>query len=237
MRSYFRSVFVALATLAFLTVSQANAVEVFGNTGISSDGVQIGGTTPLTTAVAQGFTFGTGNPINQVESIQLALNVTPLSPNLDKLIFALYSNSDSLPGSEITRFNATPVGGFVTGAQLYTFNYLSGTQFLSASTSYWIVATYENQTYDPPTTTPAMNWRDSQLPTSPPSQKTGYTITYIGAAARPAAFGSWAASSENQNLRVSLNLVPEPSTYALGAIGTLVMGAVARRKSRKSVSV
>jgi hypothetical protein len=231
-----RSISAALTILVSLTVSPATALEVFGNSGISSDGVQIGGTTPITTAVAMGFTFGTGNTFTQLESITLALNVTPAGPNLDKFIFALYSSSGSLPDTEVARFSSTPVGGFIANAQAYTFNYASGITNLSPSTSYWIVATYENQTYTPASDTPAMNWRDSS-PIANPSGQNGYNVTFIGAAARPANFGAWAASGDNQNLRVSLNLVPEPSTYALAALGTLTLAAVGRRKSRKIATV
>lgn len=231
----FRSIGAALTVLVSLTASPAKALEVFGNSGISSDGVQIGGTTPITTAVGMGFTFGTGNTFTQIESITLALNVTPSGPNLDQFIFALYSSSGSLPDAEVARFSSTPVGGFIANAQAYTFNYASGITNLTPSTSYWIVATYVDQVYTPASNTPAMNWRDSS-PAVNPSAQSGYNVTFIGAAARPTGFGAWAASGDNQNLRVSLNLVPEPSTYALAAVGTLALAAIGRRKSRKIAS-
>lgn len=228
-----------MTILASLTASQATALEVFSNSGtgvnIGPGARQIGGPTPISTGAAQGFTFGTGNAFTQIESITLGLNVTPGSPNISQLVFALYSNSSSLPGTEITRFSSTPVGGFLSGQQLYTFNYQSGTLNLSPNTSYWIVATYVNQVYTPALNTPTMNWLDSN-PAADPTAKAGYNITYLGAATRATGFGAWSSSGDDRALRVSLNLVPEPSTYALGLVGTLVMGAVARRKGRKTAS-
>lgn len=233
MRSRLLSIITVLAILGFCGASQATAIEVFGNSGISSNGTQIGGTSPVVTAVSQRFTFGSGNPENRLESVTLALVVDTSSLNLDKLIFAIYTNNGSnLPGTEFARFSATPVGGFLNNqAKEYTFNYASGTQALAASTDYWFVATYDFSA----SPAPGMNWRDSS-PAAVSTQKPGYNVTWVSSAQTTVLNPSWQIRPANNNLRFSLNLVPEPSTYALGAIGTLVMGAVARRKNRKTAS-
>lgn len=237
MHSYHRSILAALAVLALMTASQATAVEILGNRGLSSQGTQIGGENPPATGVAQRFTFGSSNPQNLLDSIQLGLVVKPASSNLDKLIFAIYSNdgSNDLPGSEFARFSSTPVGGFIDdNVHLYTFNFASGTQTLTANTSYWIVATYVNQSYTPGTSTPSMNWRDSAPPTTAVARN-GFNVTW-NAAAEQSGFGAWAINTDDNNLRFSLILVPEPSTYALGAVSTLVMGSIARRRARKAAN-
>jgi hypothetical protein len=37
-------------------------------------------------------------------------------------------------------------------------------------------------------------------------------------------------------MRYTVNVVPEPSTYALGLAGTLVLGTIARRRNRLAVT-
>jgi hypothetical protein len=148
MRSFLSSILAFLAIGTVLTPETASALEIFANGGVGNAGVTIGSETAISTGLAQGFTVGPTNTNNLLTSITLALETNPLQTNLDKLVFALYSSSASLPNAEIARFASVPNGGWGTGvAAEYTFNFASGTQELSLNTSYWIVATYENLTY------------------------------------------------------------------------------------------
>lgn len=258
MRSAIRTFFAALAVAFVLPSEQAAALEVFANTGPGNTGPNISGPTPSIYSLAQGFV--TGSTSYQLQSVQMVFNFTspddiPPFPGMTAdqyLRIDLYNstgqvlNSSTPTGSSIASFSSTPVEGFTYNQQTkYTFN-VTAAQALAANTAYWVVVSA--QRYDSPVFNPSFNWGFAEGSVDPPIDpsadkpvgKNGSGYSYLGTFGQQTSGGTWVNYNVSGNMasgvRIGVIVVPEPSTYALGIAGTLVMGSVARRKSRKTAS-
>lgn len=258
MRSALRTLFAALAVAFVLTSERAAALEVFANTGPGNTGPNISGPTPSIYTLAQGFI--TGGTSYQLQSVQMVFNFTdpndlPVPLTADQYLrIDLYNstgqvlNSSTPTGSSIASFSSTPVEGFTYNQQTkYTFN-VSGSQTLAANTAYWVVVSAQRYTDPPGVVNPSFNWGFAEGSVDPPidpaadkpvaRNSSGYS--YLGTFGQQTSGGSWVNYNVTGNMasgvRFGVIVVPEPSTYALGIAGTLVMGAVARRRSRKTAS-
>lgn len=229
---------ISLLALTLLAASSApaNALEIYGNTtsGLDNQGRQFGSSNLQFKQIAQGFTMGSTS--YQLSSVQIGLNFGVTVPTSSQITVSLYDdNGSNRPGSSLGTFNtASPNPAFPTSnSAVIDFAY-TGTTTLAASTKYWIVV--END----PATSPVFDWfvADSVPINTQPVAKNSSGVTYLGTRGTVAtAVTSWGTNVGNAaNLRISVNVVPEPSTYALGMAGTLVMGAVARRRNRKTAS-
>jgi len=122
----------------------------------------------------------------------------------------------------------------INTVNVYRFNY-SGSLTLTAGTTYWLVV--ESSDLD---ANPVFDWNYADDPggatRTPTAGTSGSGVTYAGTRGIEAFETTWLNLSANSGLRYGVIVVPEPSTYALGLVGTLVMGAVARRKGRKTAS-
>lgn len=237
MRIALRASFLSLTLFAALSTPAIALEVIFGNTGVGNNGLNLGGDFDL---LAQGFTMGSKS--YELSAIQIAFQFNATKPTNTQLLISLYSGG------------TTPNGGTLMGtfdsashiptdknesAQLYTFASYTGDRTLAANTTYWLVV--ENFGG------PLFKWHyaadDLGGQNYTPVAQNDSGVTYpvggtpsipIGTQGIEFAGGNWENLSANfSGLRFSI--VPEPSTYALGAIGTLVMGVVARRKSRKAV--
>jgi|JI10StandDraft_1071094.scaffolds.fasta_scaffold07677_2 hypothetical protein len=227
----------SLLTMTFLAAlsAPATALEIFGNTGLGNAGRQLG-SEPLTqyNQLAQGFTMG--STAYDLSAVDLGLNFGATVPTSSQIIVSLFSdNGSDLPGSSIGTFNtASPTPTFTaSGFQAYRFNY-TGTTTLTTGTKYWIVV--ENV----PASSPVFDWwYASGNPSDDPAAQNSSGVTFLGT--RGTINGDASSWTRNlttnfSNLRYNVVVVPEPSTYALGIAGTLVMGTVARRRGRKTAS-
>lgn len=232
MRSTLRTLIAAMAIGVISAPERAAALEVFGNITASggsgqivNSGNPIGTDTVQFNKFAQGFTVGTTNRI--MTDVILGLGFASTLPSSVKI--SLYSDSSSNPGSEIGVF--TNPSFTANTKDIYTFNY-SGTYTLLANTSYWVVASFDTPmsgSYD---------WVYNTADTVPAAQN-GSGFTGLGARATfndaPTVWDN--SINDTPWNRASITVVvPEPSTYALGIAGTLVTGAIARRRTRKTTS-
>ena len=191
-----------------------------------------GSTTGSIKALAQGFNtgasgFGTGNSLllSSVNAVFGNNSASPLS-----VTAKLYSNNGSNnPGTLLTTSIAQSVAAS-SGATLYTFDFSNFA--LSASTKYWVV-------FDQ-----AVSWFTVQdvngFGVDPSIQNALSPATnnfsYVGAR-RLNGLSNWSPSGANFNPATSsafsVNVVPEPSTYAMAGIGAGLVGlAQIRRRMR-----
>lgn len=256
MRSALRTFLAALAIVIVLPSQWAAALEVFANTGPGNTGPNISGPTPTIYTLAQGFV--TGSTSYQLQSVQMVFNFTdpnelpvPLTAN-QYLRIDLYNstgqvvNSSTPTGSSIASFSSTPVEGFTYNQQTkYTFN-VTGTQSLAANTAYWVVVSAQRYTEPPGVVNPSFNWGFAEGSVSPPVDpsadkpvaRNGSGYSYLGTFGQQTLSGPWVNYNVSGNMasgvRIGVIVVPEPSTYALGVAGVLALGAIGRRKSRKT---
>lgn len=233
MRIALRSSLLSLTLLAALS-APANALEIFGDAGLDNAGAQYGTDALQFRQIAQGFTMG--STAYDLSAVKIGLGLTSPVPTSSEIIVSLYSdNGSNLPGSAIGTFNtASPTPAFVAEtSNVYEFAY-TGTTTLTAGTKYWIVM-------ESISTSPLFEWYFATGGGAPnPAEQNGSGVTYLGTVGTPGnAVPSWGTNLDaiaSSNLRFNVVVVPEPSTYALGLVGTLVIGAVARRKGRKTAS-
>lgn len=182
-----------------------------------------------------------GSTSYQMTSIDLGLQFS-IFVDTGAFEVGLYSSLPTTSSTPVATFtNPT----FTSGPAVFNFTVVGSQYTLAANATYWLVVKHngegdlfswifaDNQDVPDPQP-PVLN----QMYT--PFAQNGSGITYAtnGTQAYNTVTTTWTNFSSSPNysgLRYTVN-VPEPSTYALGAIGTLVMGAVARRKNRKTAS-
>ncbi len=207
--------FVAIFALTAASVAHGAPVTnvVFGNLGSSG-------------------TNGVGNfnsDIGPGPGFQLAQGFTASSPNLSVQSVSLWLFGESTAGS-VSIYDATaiiPAGGpgdpVATSASqtigakgLYQFSF-SGLQ-LTNGTNYWIVPNGNVSWY---------------LAGGAPTAQNASGYAFAGSLEKTDG-GFWQTAGTNQ-MSVSISAVPEPSTYALSAIGLTVAGfARWRRRAARS---
>jgi hypothetical protein len=232
MRIALRASLFSMTLLAALS-APANALEIFGNANFGNSGRQFGSEGQFN-QLAQGFTMG--STAYDLSAVIIGLNFGATVPTSSQISVGLFTNGGgNVPGSLIGSFNtASPTPSFTASTiNAYQFNY-TGTTTLTASTSYWIVV------QNVPASSPVFDWyMASGNPSDDPAQQNSSGVTFLGTRGTITGDASnWTRNltTNFSNLRFNVVVVPEPSTYALGLAGTLVMGAVARRKSRKTAS-
>jgi hypothetical protein len=169
-----------------------------------------------------------------------------------------------VPGTLIGQFNAdSPSPAYSQDTDtVYTFNYAgtSGTEILTPNTNYWVVASF---TPFVELDGPIYRWTYATPASGSPAENSpgalnGSTFSYVGTVGRTitrtltptpvSTVSDWINYSSTggvnpigdpiySGLSIGVVVVPEPSTYALGLVSVLVLGAVARRKSRKTATV
>lgn len=224
----------SLMLLAVLS-APATALEIFGNAGLENAGAQYGTDALQFKQIAQGFTMG--STAYQLSAVKIGLNFFDPVPTSSEILVRLYSdNGSNLPGSAIGTFNtASPTPAFVADqSNVYEFAY-TGTTTLTAGTKYWIVM-------ESIPASPLFEWFFASGGGGPnPAEQNSSGVTYLGTRGTPgnATINTWGTdlnAIDFSNLRFNVVVVPEPSTYALGIAGTLVMGTIARRRGRKTAS-
>jgi hypothetical protein len=207
----------------------ANALEIFGNTGLGNNGLNLG---VDYTRLAQGFTVGSTGYNLQWASIGFQFTTTV--PNTSQLLIRLFSNNGSNePGTLLGSFNSSVSDPALTANsdKVYTFTSFTGTTTLAANTSYWLVV-------ERILGAPQYKWYyASGGQTDTPTVKNSSGVSYFGTKGFANGGSAWTdLSASFSGLRYSIVVVPEPSTYALGAVSTLVMGSLARRRARKAAN-
>lgn len=200
----------AILSLAVASVSRAAPITnvVFGNLGSSgtnSVGSFSGDISIGGNSLAQGFTAA--SPKLTVQSVSLWLSGSSSSTTV-----RIFNSDGGQPGDPVAISGSQTVGA----KGLYQFSF-SGTE-LTNGTNYWIVPNGNVSWY---------------LAGSAPTEQNASGYSFTGALERPQ-FGSWQTAGTN-TMSVSINAVPEPSSYALAAIGFGIAGFVRwRRRTARS---
>jgi hypothetical protein len=217
--SWFGTAALIAALVSFGGGSPAHAEVVFGNLGSAGTG-SLGGTNtdivPVAAAegdfsgIAQGFTTGSSNEFLTLQSVVLGLFA---EANVPARTVSLFSNNAGFPGTELAVSSAVTVG--TVGRYEFGFGNIP----LAANTSYWIVPQ------------PDVSWHTNASVTAPAAQNSsGYS--YLGTAVKTFdSAGAWQSAGLN-SYAVSINAVPEPSTYALAATALGLCGIAAARRRR-----
>jgi hypothetical protein len=195
------------------SASIAKADVVFGNLGASGTNsvgnfnADVGtGSAPFLLA-AQGFTAA--SPNLSVQSVGLWLFGTGGSATV-----GIYSNNAGVPGTLLHTSSSQAIGS----KSLYQFSF-SGANLSNGST-YWIV----------PQTAGEISW---YLAGSAPGVQNASGYAYFDAAQDTGS--GWTGIEANDAFSVSVQAVPEPSTYALAALGLGVAGFVRARRRNSAV--
>jgi hypothetical protein len=213
------SLAVAAALLGLSSMPAAQAEVVFGNLGptgagvLSDSGSDFGPSAGSLKVLAQGFTTGTNPDFLTVQSISMGAFFN-VSTTANRTV-AIYSNVGGNPGSIVATSNATQVGDKAT----YTFGF--SPVKLVAETSYWVVPQFDADWF----------WYISDDESQPVAQNSsGYG--YLGTRRSSVDItGTW--SSTFQPYAVSIQAVPEPSTFVLmaTALGLGCVAAIRRRRA------
>ena len=212
----------------------ASLIMVIGGSGIKAanldvsnlnETIQAAESLPANNTLKQIATsFSTGSFVGTADiwKVQLYLNSFS-SYNLANLSVRIFTDNAGVPGSPVgSSLTAT---GIASAGAAYDFTNIGSPVSLAPSTNYWVVIKNTASSNGTP-----VNWATANplTPTTGLNATIGTTqaINYVGT--------GWTTFANTANL-VHITSVPEPSTYALGAIGALTMGYVAR--GRKTVKV
>jgi hypothetical protein len=227
--SFHHSLFKALACLIALSLplvgfsGSAIAEVVFGNLGASGTGALGGTNTDIgeggdVAGLAQGFSTGAaGFSTLTVQSITLGLfGATSPAPPVSATV-GIYANVSGAPAAT-PLFTSSALNVQETG--LYAFIFSGAV--LSPNTTYWIQPSS------------GISWHIN-TPGSTPTVQNGSTYSYVGTLELPAGPSPAWETAGLLRYATSINAVPEPSTYAMAAIGAGVAGLMGWRR-RKMVA-
>lgn len=195
----------------------ALADVVFGNLGASGTTGALSNISAAITGtekMAQVFTTSSGTN-ERLSSITLGA----FSSVGATLALEVFNSNGSAPGTSFATSTNTNTLGTNTNGALVTWSF--NNVLMQPNTSYWIV----------PSSGLSWNFRDNfAAPT--PQNSSGYA--YVSSYSSSNGGATW-GSIGSQPLTVSVTAVPEPSTYALAAIGFGVAGfARWRRRASRS---
>lgn len=223
-----------LGLVLSLVPSVAKAGVVFGNLGSSGTSPSsVGGTGWTVTSgelAAVGFNTGTATfGTLTVNSITLGLAGVPV-PSQSVSIYASTGSGTAAQPTGAALFTTTiaptnPVGS------LWTFSFSANSQQgaqLAASTNYWVVLNYVGSN---------IGWNQGSPfnQTTTPGVQNSSTYSSISGFTRSTYDNrvTWDTGFATQRLSVSINAVPEPSTYAMAGIGAGILGLFRLRRRMK----
>ena len=208
----------AILAVAINSVAQhASAAVVFGNLGAN-------GADPLAASTNAGISdstwlmhgFTVGSPDNILQTVRLGL----ADNDSTTARVQIYQNSGGVPfGSPLGTQTAT-VSSVAPSFQTFNFGNLA----LTTGSSYWVVVSA-------PDASSLFNWSFNDNGDFPGTQNTsGWTplspVTKISTDAGL----NWANSGSNRPAAISITAVPEPSTYAMAAVGFAAAGLARWRR-------
>jgi hypothetical protein len=226
MRTATRAFVLVLAIGLATPAARTSALEVYGNPGLGNAGQTLNNAGIR--GLAQGFKVGSTDWT--LQSIDIGLKLNTPAPSNATATLALFADSGSnSPGSSVLTFDLNnPSPAYVlSNSGLYNF---TGSYTLEATKTYWLVMTI--------TSTPIFDWyyADGGAAITPTAQN-GSGFSYVGTQRSTTVPLAWTAIPGSvTGLRITINAVPEPSTYALGGVAALVLGAAARRKTLKAAT-
>jgi len=202
---------------------------VFGNMGSSGTNAldsgnvaQIGSTTQGDSGNRFAVPFTTGADADFLKLTSITLGLGDISPFSTAILNVVADNAGAPTGSSLATQSLE-----VQANGLYTFGL--GLVQLTANTTYWV--TLEAQNADAPN---FFSWLRGDVPGSPVGVN-GSGYTFPGGGRRSQNGGAWTVNAGADTLSISVSAVPEPSTYALAAVGLGVAGFVRTRRRKAAV--
>ena len=202
----------SLAIVAgMFSAGSARAVDIYNTLAQSS-----AGTETINTQYGMGVSFKTTATDYVIDAVTFKfMKDTATSGNITIAIYDT-SGAGGTPGSMIgTPLGTVPVSSLTRFLANYTLSNLNRT--LSPSTNYYLTATSTDITSGAP--------RGSVT-----TDTTGLTTGSVGYTSKSNGVWTTPASGFYGQASISTAAVPEPSTYALGAIATGVFALIARRR-------
>ena len=213
-----RLVLPIVAVIGFKFTGSVRAVDLYNTLAQSSVGVD-----SISSRYGDGLSFKTTATDYAVDTVKIPLRNDTFTPaSSGNISISIYdaNGANSRPGSIIgTSIGTVPVSSLTTSFQTFTFSSLNRT--LSPSTNYYIVINSSDITSGG-ARTDLTNDNTGAITTG----SLGYSFYNM----------SWGNPNPNYWVRGSVSTVapvPEPSTYALAAIASGVMAAVARRRKAR----
>lgn len=174
-----------------------------------------------TLKLANSFTTDAFTGTSAIESVTLKLGGGGY--DLGTLSVGIYTNNAGLPSATQVGTDYTAVGS--GGTADYTFtNFGVNRAELDPSSTYWLVVHNTTNTFP--------LWAYNNINPGP-FNGTNASIS-VGSLWNPTGTG-WNTSA-NQTFLFSLVGVPEPSTYAMGAVAVMTLAGVARRRKKTTAT-
>jgi hypothetical protein len=203
----------AFLCLALGVASIAESAVVYGNLGVSGTGAITNTNTDVGAGVnnfiAQGFTASSPN----LDVTSITLGLFGASEGSVPATIGIYADNFGQPAvSALYTSAVTNVGA----KDLYNFSF-TGAQLTNGS-SYWVIPQSDVSWY-------------TAAPVPAGLNSSGYVFTQTVESSSLA--GPWVSAGSNR-YSLSVQAVPEPTTYALGAIGIAAAGFARWRRRRSS---
>lgn len=174
---------------------------------------------------AKVFTVGSQNAVMK----QLVLPLYNTLSATQTINFSLYNvdGSNAPTGTALASYSEAKT--FTTSGAYYTFTTTMGNFVMQSGTKYALVVNSES-----PTT--VMSWTTVN-PQSIYTANTAAGWSFDANLRTTTSGSSWTSNTFYNGLQMTVTTaaVPEPSTYALAAIGTSFLGLMAKRRQKKSV--
>ena len=218
--AFTRAAKVAAATLTIVLLLSGSALQgalVISNLPNSNDG----GST-LSDTAWKAVVFKTGSQPTLLSAVTVGLNPDPTTdpvPKTQNVTVSFYSVSNNTPNTLLATTGLTPVT--MSNRQgLYSFNSFAGTA-MEASTAYALVLSSDLS---------KIKWGSNGSNTNEPTTANGFAyITFVQSLNTGT---NWTTSSAVNNA-FSIEVIPEPSTYALLVLAVVGLGAQWWRRGRK----
>ena len=211
---------VAAATLTIVLLLSGSALQ--GAVVISNlPNSNLGGST-LSDTAWKAVVFKTGSQPTLLSAVTVGLNPDPTTdpvPKTQNVTVSFYSVSNNTPNTLLATTGLTPVT--MSNRQgLYSFNSFAGTA-MEASTAYALVLSSDLS---------KIKWGSNGSNTNEPTTANGFAyITFVQSLNTGT---NWTTSSAVNNA-FSIEVIPEPSTYALLVLAVVGLGAQWWRRGRK----
>lgn len=164
----------------------------------------------LNSYIGQGFVVS--SPRTQLKSVSLWLQVTGTAASANTVVGILADNGGKPASVPLYASNSVSVGS----KGLYEFTFPAS--ILTAGSTYWAVPVGDVSWY---------------LASGAPTQQQGSGYSFVGTAQNISS-GGWTPGL-TEFYSISVQAVPEPSTYALAAIGLGVAGVLRHRRRRVAI--
>lgn len=217
---FMKSKLFSLALAASLLMASASKTQAadfdVSNLGLTIEGAETISGSNTVKQIAQKFSTGAFATPTSVWLVQLYLNSLG-SYNLANLSVQIRTDASGTPGTSVGSLTGT---GLLTAGGIYEFTNTASPISLTASTNYWVVirntvaGTGGNN----------VNWAYGD--TTTPAVGTNGVLSTVSAINTGSSWNTFPTTPQ----LVRISNVPEPSTYALGTIGALTMGYMARRR-------